>query len=53
MRIGMLCYVTRYNPATRRPIGDAQVVEPETKQHAAELGIVLRPYPGWARQCHR
>jgi hypothetical protein len=39
----VLCYVTRFDPATRRP--STQVVEVETKHQAAEqaLGCVLVP----------
>jgi hypothetical protein len=32
----MLCYVTRYDPKTGRPIGAAEVIEAETKHQAAE-----------------
>jgi hypothetical protein len=32
----MLCYMTRYDPATRRPIGAVEVIEAETKHQAAE-----------------
>jgi hypothetical protein len=32
----MLCYVTRYDPATRRPVGEPQLIEADTKHPAAE-----------------
>jgi hypothetical protein len=35
----MLCYVTRYDPATRQAVGETQVIEAETKHQAAEQAL--------------
>jgi hypothetical protein len=36
----MICFVTRYDPASRRPIGEPEVIEAETKPQAAEQAWV-------------